>query len=403
MDTLSFGAWLRRRRRSLDLTQDELADRVGCSVETVRKLEAERLRPSKALAERLAGFLDIPAEQQALFVRFARGQADAEHLPAPLHVPSATTPLPTLAPSLPSASAHHVPRPWLDQRDTTQRIHFCTSPDGVRLAYATVGQGPVFVKAANWLSHIEYDWNSPVWRHWMTGLSQHHTLVRYDERGCGLSDWNVTDFSLDAWVQDLELVVDALDIDRFPLLGISQGGPVALAYAVRHPERVSHLILYGTYARGRLTRSPTPDQVTETETLINLTRFGWGKDNPAFRQVFTSLFMPEATFEQMHWFNDLQRVSTSPENAVKFRIAFSQLDVQALATQVTTPTLVLHGQRDAVVPFEEGRRLAALVPGARFVPLDSQNHILLESEPAWPRCLAEVHRFLLGGEPQTTV
>ena len=231
-------------------------------------------------------------------------------------------------------------------------------------------------------------------RHWLTSLSQHYTLVRYDERGCGLSDWDVEDFSLDAWVQDLETVVDALGLDRFPLLGISQGGPIAITYAVRHPEKVSHLILLGTYARGRYKRNLTKSQLETIEMLLKMIKLGWGQNNPAFRQVFTSLFIPEGTTEQMNWFNDLQRVSTSPENAVKIRTAFSYIEVSDLASQVTTPTLILHAHDDAAVPFEEGRHLAALIPGARFVPLEGKNHLLLGNEPAWPRFLDEVHSFL---------
>ncbi len=209
MNALSVGDWLKRRRRSLDLTQAELADQVGCSVETIRRLEAETLRPSKALAERLAEYLDILPEQRPQFVRFARGQADADQFVVSTPTAGATASALAARPSPPSAESQH--------------IRFCTSPDGVRIAYGTVGDGPVLVKAANWLSHLEYDWNSPVWQHWLTGLSQHLTFVRYDERGCGLLDWNVTDFSLEAWVQDLELVVDALGLARFPLLGVSQG------------------------------------------------------------------------------------------------------------------------------------------------------------------------------------
>ena len=264
----------------------------------------------------------------------------------------------------------------------------------MRIAYATVGAGPLLVKAANWLSHLEFDWNSPVWRHWLAGLSERHTLVRYDERGCGLSDWDVDDFSLDIWVRDLETVVDTLGLERFPLLGISQGGPVAIAYVVRHPERVSQLILYGSYARGWWKRALSPQQREETEMMLTLSKLGWGRSNPAFRQVFTSMFIPDATIEQMRWFNDLQRMSTSPENAVKFLRAFYEIDVSDLAPRVTVPTVVLHACDDSWIPFAAGRKLAALIPGARFVPLESKNHILLESEPAWQRFLAEVHHFL---------
>jgi DNA-binding SARP family transcriptional activator/pimeloyl-ACP methyl ester carboxylesterase len=273
-----------------------------------------------------------------------------------------------------------------------QRVHFCTAPDGVRIAYAVSGAGPVLVKAANWLSHLEFDWQSPVWRHWWVDLSEHHTLVRYDERGCGLSDRHIDEFSLDAWVRDLEVVVESLGLERFPLLGISQGGPVAIAYAVRHPEKVSHLILYGTYAQGRLRRSP--DQREEAELYLKLAQLGWGNEVVAFRQVFAATFIPEGTAEQIRWFDDLQRVSTSAENAVRFLRTFYELDVCQLAARVKAPTLVLHARDDARIPFDAGRELAALIPGARFVSLASRNHILLENEPAWRQFLAEVHRFV---------
>jgi pimeloyl-ACP methyl ester carboxylesterase len=250
------------------------------------------------------------------------------------------------------------------------------------------------VKAANWLSHLEFDWESPVWRHWLTELSADHTLVRYDERGCGLSDWNVAELSVEAYVQDLEAVVAAVGLERFPLLGISQGGAVAVTYAVRHPERVSQLILYGAYARGRFNRGYSHQQREQGRILLELIKLGWGQDNPATRQYFTSLFMPEATGEQMRAFNALQRVSASPENAVKLITSHYQIEVSALARQVTAPTLVLHVRDDSVVPLEESRHLAALIPGARFVALEGNNHILLENEPAWSRFLAEVRRFL---------
>jgi pimeloyl-ACP methyl ester carboxylesterase len=277
---------------------------------------------------------------------------------------------------------------------TEQQIRFCTSSDGVRVAFATAGEGPPLVKAANWLSHLEFDWNSPVWRHWIRELARDHTLVRYDERGCGLSDWNAKEFSLDAWVRDLEAVVDGLGLERFPLLGISQGGPIAIAYTVRHPERVSRLILYGGYSRGRSHRNLSEWEREEREVMLRMIAVGWGKDHAAFRQVFTSLFIPEANREQANWFNELQRVSATPENAVRIARTFDDLDVRELAPRLELPTLVLHATGDLRVPFAEGRLLASLIPGARFVPLESRNHILLEGEPAWPRFIREVRSFL---------
>jgi pimeloyl-ACP methyl ester carboxylesterase len=277
---------------------------------------------------------------------------------------------------------------------TEQQIRFCTSSDGVRVAFATAGEGPPLVKAANWLSHLEFDWNSPVWRHWIRELARDHTLVRYDERGCGLSDWNAKEFSLDAWVRDLEAVVDGLGLERFPLLGISQGGAIAIAYTVRHPERVSRLILYGGYSRGRSHRNLSEWEREEREVMLRMIAVGWGKDHAAFRQVFTSLFIPEANREQTNWFNELQRVSATPENAVRIARTFDDLDVRELAPRLELPTLVLHATGDLRVPFAEGRLLASLIPGARFVPLESRNHILLEGEPAWPRFIREVRSFL---------
>lgn len=284
-----------------------------------------------------------------------------------------------------------------------QEIRLCIAPDGVRIAYATLGSGPPLVKAANYLTHLEHDWNGPVWQHWLRGLAQHHTLVRYDERGSGLSDWDVTEFSVDAWVQDLETVVNTLGLERFPLLGISQGTAVSVAYAVKHPQKVSHLILYGGYARGRFNRDLTEEEMLQAETMINVIRAGWGNENPAFRQLFSTMLMPDGTEAQMACLNELARISATPENAAAMERAFYQIDVTELAKQVTVPTLVLHGRSDAAIPFEEGRRLAALIPDARFVPLDSRNHILVADEPAWDRFLAEIHAFLgvIGSEGET--
>jgi class 3 adenylate cyclase/pimeloyl-ACP methyl ester carboxylesterase len=273
-----------------------------------------------------------------------------------------------------------------------QQVRFCTARDGVRLAFATHGHGPPLVRASTWLTHLEFDWQSPLWRHWLEGLAEGHTLVRYDERGCGLSDRDVEDLSFEAWVRDLETVVDAADLDRFALLGISHGGPVAVAYSVHHPERVSHLVLYGTYARGRLRRGHSERQ--EAEAMIAMVLAGWGRSAPTFRRAFTTMFVPGATAEQMNWFDELQRISTSPETAARIRLARNEEDVSDLAGQVTVPTLVLHAKDDLVVPFAEGRLLASLIPSAQFTPLEGRNHILLADEPAWPVFLSKLHAFL---------
>jgi pimeloyl-ACP methyl ester carboxylesterase/DNA-binding CsgD family transcriptional regulator len=275
-----------------------------------------------------------------------------------------------------------------------QVIRFCTAPDGVRLAYAAHGHGPVIVKAAHWLTHLEHDWRSPVWRHWLEGLGEGHRVVRYDERGCGLSDRDPGQLSLDAFVGDLESVVDAAGLDRFALLGASQGAAVAIGYAVRHPERVSHLVLCGGYARGRLRRAGSVEDREEAALLQSLVRVGWGRADPAFRRVFTMRFVPDATLEQMTWFDELQRMSASPETAERLRAVWAEIDVTDLLDAVRAQTLVAHARHDAVVPFEEGRMSSAAIPDARFLPLESRNHVLLAGEPAWPAFLAGLREFL---------
>jgi pimeloyl-ACP methyl ester carboxylesterase len=277
-----------------------------------------------------------------------------------------------------------------------QRIRFCTAPDGVRLAYAISGKGPALVRAPHWLTHLEFDWRSPVWRPWLEALSSRHTLVRFDPRGCGLSDREVADVSFESWVSDLETVIEAAGLERFALLGPSQGGPIALAYAVRQPERVTKLVLDGSYVRGRLVRASTPADVEEAETFLHVARVGWGTENPAFRQVFTMLFIPGGTPEQWRWFNDLSRVSASGEMAARILNVIQRIDVRALAPQLRVPTLVVHARGDARIPFEEGRLAASLIPGAQFLPLESANHVLLATEPAWPAFLAAFDDFLAG-------
>jgi pimeloyl-ACP methyl ester carboxylesterase/DNA-binding SARP family transcriptional activator len=289
-----------------------------------------------------------------------------------------------------SPAMHAKPEPL---RDIEQEIRFCTAQDGVRIAYATAGKGPPLVKSANWLNHLEFDWQSPVWRHLLHALARHHQLVRYDERGNGLSDWSAQNLSFDAFLNDLETVVDAAGLDRFPLFGISQGCAVSIAYAVRHPERVTRLILAGGYARGWRKRG-SADEIARREALLTLTLQGWGQENPAYRQIFTSLYLPDATPEQASWWNELQRMTASPQNAYRLAEAFSEIDVRDLLGKVKVPTLVLHSRGDAVVPFDCGRELASGIRGARFVPLDSRNHLILEHEQAWPRFLAEISAFL---------
>ena len=274
-----------------------------------------------------------------------------------------------------------------------QEIHFCTASDGARIAYAEVGEGPPLIKAANWLNHLEYDWESPIWSHLLHDLAASNRLIRYDARGNGLSDWDVADISFDAFVRDLETVVEATGRERFALFGISQGCAVSIAYAVRHPERVSRMILFGGYARGRRVRG-SQSEIAQSDAVLTLMRDGWGKENPEFRMIFTSRFVPNATAEQMRWFNDLQRKTTSPENAMRIRLTMDNIDVTPLLPQVRVPTLVLHCRDDGAAPFEEGRRLAAGIPGARFVALEGANHLILDTDPSWGRFLEEITDFL---------
>lgn len=295
------------------------------------------------------------------------------------------------------ATLRAAPRPAAPASDESvpkvQHIGFCTASDGTGIAYSCVGSGPPLVKTANWLNHLEYDWESPIWRHWLRTLASNRTLIRYDERGNGLSDWDVKDISFDGFVDDLESVVDAAAVDQFDLLGISQGCSVAIAYAVKHPERVRKLVLFGGYAVGWAKRGE-PHEIDRRRAMVTLTREGWGQDNPAFRQMFTTLFFPDATQEQAEWFNELQRRSASPENSERLQEAFGVIDVRDLLAQVTVPTLVLHVRNDAVIPFSAGRDMAMRIPGAQFVALEGRNHLLLEQEPAWPRLVEHLREFL---------
>jgi pimeloyl-ACP methyl ester carboxylesterase/DNA-binding winged helix-turn-helix (wHTH) protein len=276
----------------------------------------------------------------------------------------------------------------------TQRVAFSRARDGVRLAYGVTGSGPPLVRAANWMTHLGYDIDSPVWRHWVSDLATRHTFVRYDERGCGLSEWDVGEFTFEDWLTDLESVVDTLGLRRFPLLGISQGGAVAAAYAARHPERVSKLILVGAYAQGEAVRDVNGTERRPSHLDLELARRGWGVNDLAFRRVFTTQFRPGGTPEDWDAFDDLQRLTTSPQNALRFLERFAAIDVRDEIRAVTCPTLILHSRNDHHVPYRCAQQLTALIPGARLVSLDSGNHLLTAHEPAWQVFLDEVHRFL---------
>ncbi|MFH8282621.1 alpha/beta fold hydrolase [Streptomyces antibioticus] len=275
-----------------------------------------------------------------------------------------------------------------------QTIRYCRANDGARIAYASVGSGPPLLKAANWMTHLDLEWTTPLWSHWLSGLARRRRLIRYDERGCGLSDWQVPGFSFDHWVDDLETVVDAAGIDRFPLLGVSQGGAVAIAYAVRHPERVSRLILAGAYARGRQVRALGTDEAREAALDLDLARVGWIHQDPRFLRVFASQFLPEGTPADWEAFTAFQRQTTSPANGVRFLEEFARIDVSGIADRVTCPTLIVHSRDDERVPMSQASELAALIPDSRLVLLKSRNHLLTAHEPAWDEFLAHVDAFL---------
>jgi pimeloyl-ACP methyl ester carboxylesterase/DNA-binding SARP family transcriptional activator len=294
------------------------------------------------------------------------------------------SPLPDLA-----QDAENAPR----RADLHQTIGFARAADGARIAYASVGEGPPLVKAANWLNHLELDFQSPIWGRTFEALASRNRLIRYDERGNGLSDWDVEEISQAAFVRDLETVVDTLGLGRFPVIGMSQGCAVGIEYAVRHPDRVSALILIGGYAAGwRI--AATAEERERREAVMTLTRLGWGTSTAAYRHIFSQTFMPDGTPEDLIWFDEFQRLTTSAENAYRFQDAFGDIDVRHLLAQVAVPTLVLHARDDQRIRLDQGRDLAMSIPGARFVTLESRNHILLGHEPAWEVALAEIGRFM---------
>ncbi len=275
-----------------------------------------------------------------------------------------------------------------------QDIRFCTASDGVKLAYAVSGEGPPLVMSATWLSHLDHQWRSASWRPWLEAFSREHKLLRYDARGCGLSDWDADDLSFESWVRDFECVVEASSFQRFDLLAKCWGGPIAIEYAARHPERANRLILYGTNALGRLRWKDRPNEIEKARLLLDLTRLGWGQENHAFLQVWASYFQSGGTLTHLRSWSDQQCTATSAETAIRLMRNGWNVDVREAARKIKCPVLILHPERDAVVPIEQGRLLASLIPDARFVQLDSENHMPLGDEPAWPRLVDEVRRFL---------
>ena len=275
-----------------------------------------------------------------------------------------------------------------------QVIQFCKASDGVNLAYSSVGSGFPVLKAANWMNHLELDWHSPVWRHVLTELARDHRLIRYDERGTGLSDRKVADLSFDAFVDDLSSVADAANLERFALFGISQGGPVALAYASRYPERVSHVIILGSFGIGWKKAGLSEKELEKRNAQLTLMRDGWNSRNPAIRQLWTTMCIPNGTADEARSFNELQLESVSAENAARIFESIGEFDVSDMLSSIEVPVMVFHSRGDGLVPFEEGRNLASSIRNATFIPLDSENHLILSHEPAWSVFVSELRAFL---------
>ena len=362
----------------------ENRDRLVARTEILDAVWGDRYVSDSALASRIAAARSALGDdgRTQRYIRTVHGRG--LQLVAPVQVvEDGSAQVPTRSVGAPRTDAEH------------QQIRFVAAGDGLQLAVARLGSGTPLVKAATWLTHVEHDWRSPVWHHWLSELGARYEFVRYDARGSGLSDRDLGASVMsdpELWADDLEAVVDATAPDRFVLLGMSQGAVPAIWYALRHPDRVSHLVLYGAYARGMRLRGA--EAAAEADTLVQLIRGGWGGRNPAFRTVFTMNFMPGATSDQMRVFNDLQLNSTDAVNALALESAFHGLDVAAQAAKLSVPTLVMHCRDDRATPYEEGRRLAAAIPNATFVTLESQNHVLVADEPAWPAFLDHLDRFV---------
>jgi pimeloyl-ACP methyl ester carboxylesterase/DNA-binding CsgD family transcriptional regulator len=275
-----------------------------------------------------------------------------------------------------------------------QQIRFCRSRDGTRLAYAICGKGPPILWIGHWIRHLDLDWDCLIWRPWLELLCRDHTVIRCDWRGCGLSDRKGLMYSLEKYVEDCEAVVEAAELRSFAIIGMANGASTAVQFAARHPEKVGHLVLWGSQASGWVVRGRTPRQVEQCETRLKMIELGWPNDNPAYGQFFTVLHMPDAAPEQIRSYNELLRRTTSPETAIRLVRSFWETDISGSLAHVRCPTLVLHAREDAIIPFEEGRQVASQIPGARFVSLESRNHIPVDTEPAWKQLVETLKSFL---------
>ncbi|MDU9007099.1 alpha/beta fold hydrolase [Sedimentitalea todarodis] len=395
--TESFQQWLASERENVRLMHLNVLRRLALHPELTQAETVKWARlwqEATPVEEESARGLVIALAQSGRLEEARQSEAEFHAAAKEAGLPAAGSLLPDLLetpeidPSVerPGESAQH-------RQLRKQKIGFCRASDGARIAYATVGEGPPLVKAANWLNHLELDWNSPIWGSTFSACSEFRKFIRYDERGNGLSDWDVNDISMEAFVRDLETVVDALELKRFPLLGISQGCAVSVEYAVRHPERVTGLVLIAGYATGWRIGASAEEQA-HREAVLTLTRHGWGTSNPAYRHIFSQTFMPDSKPEDLDWFDEFQRQTTSPENAVRFQEAFGDIDVRDSLAKVNVPTIVFHARGDRRISVDQGRELAMGIPGAEFVPLDSENHIMLGHEPAWRECILRTREFM---------
>jgi pimeloyl-ACP methyl ester carboxylesterase/DNA-binding CsgD family transcriptional regulator len=281
-----------------------------------------------------------------------------------------------------------------------QPIQFCKSRDGTRIAYAVSGDGPPLVWVQHWIHHLELDWGSVIWRPWLSMLARRHTVIRYDWRGCGLSDRDPWGFSLEKHSADLEAVVEAAGVERFALFGMAgTGSGIAMRFAVDHPDRVACLVLQESHMKGRIAGDATVEQREEAQARLKVIELGWPNDTPAYGRFFTALHIPDASAAQIQEYNGLLRQATSPGNASQLLRTFWGADFSEIVPQVCSPTVVFHATGDSVIPFAEGRKVAALISGARFVPLDSQNHLLLETEAAWSPFIGAFDDFLAANFP----